>query len=67
MPLSSQWVPCVGRQAPMSPPTGRRLAKICTKQPDTPRRSSCCDCPPSTAIDAAAAETNPTELSLSKM
>jgi len=40
------------------PPPGQ----ICTNQPDKPRRSSCCDCPPSTAIDAAAAETSPTEL-----
>ena len=51
-----------GRQAPIDPPTGRRLAKISTNQPNTPRRSSCCDCPQSTAIDAAAAETNATEL-----
>jgi hypothetical protein len=53
----------VGRFAPLGRSKGRRLAKICTKQPDTPRRSSCCDCPPSTAIDAAAAETSPRELS----
>jgi len=31
-------------------------------QPSTPRRSSCCDCPSSTAIDATAADTNATEL-----
>jgi len=61
--MPSPWALLVGRFAPLGRPTGRRLAKICTKQPDTQRRSSCCDCPPSTAIDAAAAETSPKELS----
>ena len=61
--VRSPWILLVGRFAPLERPTGRRLAKICTNQPETPRRSSCCDCPPSTAIDAAAAETSPTELS----
>jgi len=61
--LPSPWTLLVGHLAPLGRPKGRRLATICTNQPDKPRRSSCCDCPPSTAIDTAAAETNPTELS----
>ena len=60
--VPSPWTLLVGRFALLERPTGRRLAKICTNQPYTPRRSSCCDCPPSTAIDAAAAETSPREL-----
>ena len=46
MPLPSTRILLVGRLVPLGRPMGRRLAKISTNQPNTPRRSSCCDCPP---------------------
>ena len=52
----------MGHQVPVGPLTGRRLAEIGTNQHSPPRRSACCDCPSSSAIDAAAHETKPTEL-----
>ena len=52
----------MGHQVPVGPLTGRRLAEIGTNQHSPPRRSACCDYPSSSAIDAAAHETKPTEL-----